>query len=146
MNNTDIVTSIDQRLTEAKAEIVRLEGARQALITSDAPTVTPKPRRARPATKRRKTVRRTREVVPAGKLTALLDGSDGMSTSELAKASAGRPDQILALLRDLEKADQVRRTGQRRGTRWHLITDEERIAARAAEIAAQGRRRTKRAA
>jgi hypothetical protein len=145
MNNTDIVTSIDQRLTEAKVEIARLEGARQALIPSDAPAVAPKPRRARRQTKRRNSVRRT-EVVPAGKLTALLDGSDGMSTSELAKASAGRPDQILALLRELEKADQVRRTGQRRGTRWHLITDEERIAARAAEIAAQGRRRAKKAA
>ena len=145
MNNTDIVTSIDQRLTEAKVEIARLEGARQALTHSDAPAVAPKPRRARRVTKRRKSVRRP-EVVPAGKLTALLDGSGGMSTSELAKASAGRPDQILALLRELEKADQVRRTGQRRGTRWHLITDEERIAARAAEIAAQGRRRAKKAA
>ncbi|HEY1774614.1 MAG TPA: hypothetical protein VGG41_00515 [Solirubrobacteraceae bacterium] len=146
MTNTDIVTSIDQRLTEAKAEIARLEGARQALITSDAPAVTPKPRRVRRETKPRKTVRRARDVVPAGKLTALLDGSDGMSTSELAKASAGRPNQILALLRDLEKADQVRRTGARRGTRWHLITDEDRIAARAAEIASQSKRRAKKAA
>ncbi len=145
MNNTDIVTSIDQRLTEAKVEIARLEGARQALTHSDASAVAPKPRRARRVTKGRTSVRRP-EVVPAGKLTALLDGSGGMSTSELAKASAGRPDQILALLRELEKADQVRRTGQRRGTRWHLITDEERIAARAAEIAAQGRRRAKKAA
>jgi hypothetical protein len=69
-----------------------------------------------------------------------------MSTSELAKASSGRPDQILALLRELEKDDQIRRTGQRRGTRWHLITDEDRVAARAAEIAAQSKRRSKKAA
>jgi hypothetical protein len=69
-----------------------------------------------------------------------------MSTSELAKATSGRPDQILALLRELEKTDQIRRTGERRGTRWHLITDEDRVAARAAEIAAQSKRRSSKAA
>ena len=84
--------------------------------------------------------------MPAGKLTALLDGSAAMSTSELAKATNGRPDQILSLLRELEKADQIRRSGERRGTRWHLITDEDRIAARAAEIAGQSKRRSKKAA
>jgi hypothetical protein len=146
MTNTDIVTSIDQRLTEAKAEIVQLEGARQALINGDAPAVKPKPRRLARKTTPRKTVRRDNEVVPAGKLTALLHGSAGMSTSELAKATNGRPDQILALLHELEKTDQIRHTGERRGTRWHLITDEDRIAARAAEIAAQRKRRSKTAA
>jgi hypothetical protein len=49
-------------------------------------------------------------------------------------------------LRELEKTDQIRRTGERRGTRWHLITDEDRVAARAAEIAAQSRRRSRKAA
>jgi hypothetical protein len=146
MTNTEIVASIDRRLTEAKAEIAQLEGARQALINSDAPAVTPKPRRVPRKTTRRKAVRRDNEVVPAGKLTALLDGAAGMSTSELAKATNGRRDQILALLRELEKTDQIRRTGERRGTRWHLITDEERIAARAAEITAQSKRRSKKAA
>ncbi|MGZ4249247.1 MAG: hypothetical protein ACXVUE_13205 [Solirubrobacteraceae bacterium] len=146
MTNTDIVTSIDQRLTEAKAEIAQLEGARQALIGNDASAVKPPPRPGARKRTPRKTVRRDNQVVPAGKLTALLDGSAGMSTSELARATDGRPDQILALLRELEKADQVRRTGERRGTRWHLITDEDRVAARAAEIAAQSKRRSTKAA
>ena len=141
MTNTDIVTSIDRRLAEAKAEIGRLEGARQALINGNAPAVTPIPRRLRREPTARNTARRAGEVVPAGKLTALLDGSTGMSTSELANATAGRPDQILGLLRELERTDQIRRTGERRGTRWHLITDEERIAARAGEIAAQSKHR-----
>jgi hypothetical protein len=142
MTNTDIVTSIDQRLTAAKAEIAQLEGARRALIDGGAVAVTPKPRRTTP----RKARRRHNEIVPAGKLTALLDGSAGMSTSQLAKATNGRPDQILALLRELEQADQIRRTGERRGTRWHLITDDDRIAARAADLAARGKRRSKKAA
>jgi hypothetical protein len=146
MTNTDIVTSIDQRLTEAKAEIAQLEDARQALINGDASAVKPKAPRVPPKRKPRKTVHRENEVVPAGKLTALLDGSAGMSTSELARATNGKPGQILSLLRELEKTDQIRRTGQRRGTRWHLITDEDRVAARAAEIAAQSKRRSKKAA
>ena len=145
MTNTDIVTSIDQRLTAAQAEIAQLESARRALINGDAPAVTPRPGGVPRKTMPRKTVRRDDAAVPAGKLTALLGGSAGMSTSELAKATNGRPDQILARLRELEKTDQVRRSGQRRGTRWHVITDEDRIMARAAEIAAQGKRRSKNA-
>jgi hypothetical protein len=146
MTNTDIVANIDQRLTAAKAEIAQLQSARQALLNGDPAAVKGKPRGLPRTTTPRKTVRRGNEVVPAGKLTALLDGSAGMSTSELAKATNGRADQILALLRELEKADQIRRTGERRGTRWHLITDEDRVAARAAEIAAQSKRRSKKAA
>jgi hypothetical protein len=161
MTTTDIVTGIDRRLAEAKAEIAQLEGARQALSNGAAPSATPTPRGTQPKTAPPKTAprktavrktaarraaRRGHEVVPAGKLTALLDGSTGMSTPELAKATNGKPDQILALLRELEKTDQIRRTGERRATRWHLITDEDRIAARAAEIAAQSRRRRKTAA
>src|SRR6202012_3731206 len=148
MTNTDIVTSIDQRLVQAKAEIAQLESPRTALINGDAPTAPTVTRRARRPTRtatRRRTVRRDSEVVPAGKLTALLDGSAGMSTSELAKATRGKPDQILALLRELEKSEQIRRTGERRGTRCHLITDEDRVAARAAEIAAQSKRRPSKA-
>jgi hypothetical protein len=139
MTTTDIVANIDQRLIDAKAEIGHLERARVALIDGATPAAKP----TRPRRSARKPARRTRDVVPTGKLTALLDGSAGMSTSELANATNGKPDQILALLRELEKADQVRRSGARRGTRWHLITDEDRIAARAAEIAAQSGRRSK---
>jgi hypothetical protein len=146
MTNTDIVANIDQRLSQAKAEIAQLQSARQALLNGGPAAVKRKPRGLPRKTTPRKTARRGNEVVPAGKLTALLDGSAGLSTSELAKATNGRADQILALLRELEKTDQIRRTGERRGTRWHLITDEDRVAARAAEIAAQSKRRPKKAA
>jgi predicted HTH transcriptional regulator len=136
MTTPDIVTSIDQRLTQAKAEITQLEGARLALISGAAPTAEAKPR-----TRRRRTLPGRQEAVPAGKITALLHDSTGMSTAELAQATNGNSAQILRLLRELEKTDHVRRTGERRGTRWHLITEEDRIATRAAEIAAQSKRR-----
>jgi uncharacterized small protein (DUF1192 family) len=131
MTTADIVTSINQRLVDAKAEIDRLEQARKALLSGDAPTPPQRPRR------RTRRAARAADVVPAGKLTALLQDSAGMSTAALAKAANGEPDEVRALLRDLENSEQVRRTGQRRGTRWHLITDDDRIAARTAEIARQ---------
>jgi hypothetical protein len=63
-----------------------------------------------------------------------------MTTSALAEQTGGNRDQILTLLRELEAAGRIRRTGQRRGTRWHAITDEDRIQARAAELAARRKR------
>ena len=48
----------------------------------------------------------------------------------------GATGAVLAtkLLHELEAAGQVRRSGARRSTVWQLITDEERIAQRAAEL------------
>jgi hypothetical protein len=47
---------------------------------------------------------------------------------------------VLGVLRELEAAGRARRTGQRRGTRWHAVTDEDRIRARAAELERQSKR------
>ena len=52
----------------------------------------------------------------------------------------GDRDQVLTLLRELEAAGRIRRTGQRRSTRWHVITDEDRIRERAAELASRRKR------
>ena len=82
---------------------------------------------------------RTVEVVPAGKLELLLSDTGGLPTSALAARANADRDQVLTLLRELETAGRVRRTGQRRATRWHAITDEERIQERAAELAARSR-------
>jgi hypothetical protein len=63
-----------------------------------------------------------------------------MRTAELAKAANGARAQVLALLKEQETAGEVRRSGTRAATRWHIITDEDRIAARAAELTAQSSR------
>jgi hypothetical protein len=138
MTITDIVANIDRRLAEARVELTHLQGARTALVNGAQRAAAPKPRKAR-----RKPARPAYQVVPAGKLTASLSGSEGMSTGALATATQGDPAQILALLKEQERAGEVRRTGTRAATRWHVVTDEERIAARAAELA--GRSRQKRA-
>lgn len=135
MTITDIVTNIDRRLADLDAEVAHLERARLALLDGSQPAPAPKARRApsKPADPKY-------QVVPAGKLTALLAGTDGLRTAELAKATDGDPAQILALLKEQESAGEVRRTGTRAATRWQVITDEDRIAARAAELTAQSRR------
>ena len=138
MTIADIVTNIDRRLAEVQAELTHLQGARTALLNGKQPAPASTSRRAR-----RKPSPVAHEVVPVGKLTALLTGSEGMSTRALARATNGDAGQILALLKEQEGAGQIRRTGVRAATRWHVITDEDRIAARAAEL--EGRSRPSRA-
>lgn len=93
------------------------------------------PRRARGG--RRAKPQRKTEIVPAGKLELLLADTGGLTTSALAEQTNGNRDQVLTLLRELETAGRIRRSGQRRSTRWHVITDEDRVAQRAAELAAR---------
>jgi hypothetical protein len=60
--------------------------------------------------------------------------SAGLSANAIAEQAGAGYNSTLKLLRDLEVASQVRRSGARRSTLWRLITDEERIAERAAEL------------
>jgi hypothetical protein len=88
----------------------------------------------------RRTARRASPTPSGDRLEALLIESGGVTTAELAERASGNRDQVLTLLRDLERAGRVRRTGQRRGTRWHAITDDDRIRQRIAELEASRRR------
>ncbi len=94
-----------------------------------------RPRKRAPTTSGPGT-RRTLGGIPADRLESLLSGDGGLTTSALAAQAGANRDQVLRLLRDLETAGRIRRTGQRRGTRWHAITDEDRIRERAAELEA----------
>jgi hypothetical protein len=146
-----IVDSIDSRLRELNREIETLGAARSALGNGGESRATPRPRATAPAptatapaptrkTARRKpraTAPRSGEVVPAGRLEVLLSENGGLTTSALAERTNGKRDQVLTLLRELEAAGRIRRSGQRRGTRWHAITDEDRIRERAAELASR---------
>jgi hypothetical protein len=155
MTTTQILDSIENRLRELNREIDTLTAARSALEARDAapaprpragearPEVTPaRPvapaRRAR--SRRRARTRTGAEVVPAGRLEALLSENGGLTTSALAEQTNGNRDQVLTLLRELETAGRIRRSGQRRSTRWHAITDEDRIRARAADLATRRKR------
>jgi hypothetical protein len=104
------------------------------------PGVTPR-RRQQSTRKRTPTVTRPRAgggVVQAESLERLLaDTPAGLSANAVAKRADVGYARTLKLLHDLEAAGQVRRSGSRRSTVWQVITDEERIAQRAAELERQ---------
>jgi hypothetical protein len=134
-----LAQSIDGRIRELSREIASLEDARSALIANGSSPSPPRKPRAKPAARRNPA--RTTKVLLAETAERMLAESDGLTTATVAtKAGAGR-DQVLALLRDLEQANRVRRSGQRRSTRWRAITDEDKIRERAAELASRSRRR-----
>lgn len=140
----EVVGSIDERLEQLRGEIERLTHAREALAANGAATAAPaKPARARrPARRRARTKQTTAatEVAPAGRLHKLLAESDGLSTAALAERANADTAQLLPLLREMEAAGRVRRSGQRRGTRWHAVaSQEEWVEQRAAELAARSR-------
>jgi DNA-binding IclR family transcriptional regulator len=64
----------------------------------------------------------------------LAETSARLSANAIAKRAGAGHARTLKLLHELEAAGQVRRSGSRRSTVWQLITDEERIAERAAEL------------
>lgn len=78
-------------------------------------------------------------IVPAGTIEVLLSGSESLTTTALAEQANGNRDHVLTVLRELETAGKVRRSGERRSVRWHAITDEDRVAARVAELEAQSK-------
>jgi hypothetical protein len=126
--------------TEAALSAIGKSSGTEATATSAPP---PGANGAAPSVRgRRGKPRRQAEVVPAGKLEALLVARDGMATGDLVAQTGGDRQQVLTLLRELEAAGRVRRTGQRRGTLWHAITDEDRIAARVAQLERQRSRPT----
>jgi hypothetical protein len=161
-----ILDSIENRLRKLNQEIDTLTAARSALdareteparrpraqasgaAAATAPATAPaaggrgsgRGPNQRPRSRRRAKPRAGTEVVPAGRLEALLSENGGLTTSALAERTNGDRDQVLTLLRELETAGRIRRTGQRRSTRWHVITDEDRIRERAAELASRRRR------
>jgi len=134
-----LVESIDGHIQELNGEIASLQNARSAL-TSDG-SDRRRSRKSPPRQRARRRTTRTTEVLFADRAERMLADGDGLTTAALATAAGADRDQVLTLLRDLEQAGRVRRTGQRRATRWHAITDEERIRERAAELASRSRRR-----
>lgn len=114
----------------------------RAAATSERSTkraVTSRKRRARNESRPAKPNRPV-EVLLAGKLEAILrDAGEGLNVVAIAKRANARATQVSDLLRELEAAGQVRRTGVGRASRWRLVTDEDRIAERVAELEARSR-------
>ncbi|MGA2927101.1 MAG: winged helix-turn-helix domain-containing protein [Solirubrobacteraceae bacterium] len=140
----EVLAAIEQRIAAAQTEIASLEVARSVLAGVGALTGRSvldgqseaggagRPRR-RSATRRPRTARRSRaDVAELKRLLAESDG--GLSGSALADLAGVPAATVRAQLRELERAGEVRSAGERRGTRWTLVSDEDRIAERVAEL------------
>jgi hypothetical protein len=149
------VESIDKRLDELTTEIERLERAQSALersglqagVDTEAPSPNGRPHvapaapreqraRARAGARTRAGAPRRRSATPREEdLEQVLAAAvDGLSANAIADSVGGGYQPTLKRLRELESAGRVRRLGTRRSTRWRLVTDEERIAERTAEL------------
>jgi hypothetical protein len=161
---TSLLTTMRQSLADAENDAERLRSAIAILEQADASTqATRRARTARrpagvatasaapaieppkaqtngaPATRKRKPAARkpAKSVVPLEKLLKVVGDKPGLTTTAIAKETGGEQSALLELLKESEQKGEVRRQGERRATSWYRITDEDRIAARAAEIAAQ---------
>jgi hypothetical protein len=98
----------------------------------------PAPGRRGAAASGRRRPRTANRTLNAQTLEQLLaQENDGASAGALATRAGASYTLTLKLLRELEAAGTVRRTGERRSTSWRLITDDDRIAERAAELEAR---------
>lgn len=144
----EISETIADRIREAKLQITTLQAARAALVTdtprpSPPPTgrpatpdpvgsVTPSSTRERPSPRSRS--RRSGNLV-AGRLEDLLRASEhGLSLVALAAAAEVSDAKVRHRLHELQREGGVRNSGSRRTSRWHLVSDEDRVAERAAEL------------
>ena len=125
-HSTELRAQLVRSIEQAESEVVALRSALAALDSSDH-SAKPGPRAratqsraAQPrATRRRRRGAAGTEVVPAGKIESLLGRSDGITTAELARQTNGGHEQILSMLKELERAGKAHRSGTRRSTRWH---------------------------
>jgi hypothetical protein len=140
-----LIQSIDGRIHHLNSEITSLEAARSALTANGGAPTASSTAESSPKPKNRRRRKSERKPPAPESVEQLLASSDGLTTAALAEQAGAGRDQVLALLRELEQARRVRRTGQRRATRWHAITDEDRIRERAEELATRSTRRRSRA-
>lgn len=142
MNIEQIVERIDAQIQAIAEEVSALQAARSALVggakarpTSRTPAVRPA---ATIAAGPRRTRRKGTDSVTVETVLALLSERGELSSGAIAKEVGGERVQVLARLRELERAGKVQRSGERRTTRWRAFTQDDWVAQRAAELAARG--------
>ncbi len=135
-----IVRSIDTRLHELRDEIATLTRAREELAAVTATVAAATPRRTRRSSRAKKRAYGDGSLSVEALHRVLAEDGNGLSTAELGERAHADPAHVLPRLRELEAAGRVRRTGQKRSTRWHAVASEEEwIAQRAEELAARSR-------
>ena len=121
----DIKATIGQ-LTAERDKLDKAIQALQALEDSSAPAPrapasrTRRTRRARPATTTNGATANGKGLT-SEKVVRLVT-TDGVAASQIRKQTGGSAEAVLRVLKQLESDGTVKRTGQRRSTKWHLTS------------------------
>jgi hypothetical protein len=143
MEITQVIEQLRTQLAETEADAQRLRTAVEALEGSVEST--PAPARARRSTRGRATRSRTSNGRSAGKVALTPDvvvklvTPEGVPARDIRSQVNGSDNQVLKVLKDLESEGKIKRTGQRRATKWHLVTTNGASATRAAKPARRTR-------
>jgi hypothetical protein len=131
MEMTQVVDQLRAQLAETEANAQRLRTAIEALEGSGVQTSTDT--RVRPRGRRAVRGRAARSGSSngrtAGKAALSPDAVikvvtvEGVPAREIRAQVSGSDNQVLKVLKDLESEGKIKRTGQRRATRWHRVTD-----------------------
>ncbi len=113
----DLLRSMRQRLADAEADAAALRAAITVLKRDDDPPARASAPRWRA---RASDDRDARTVAPLGTLLTAVGDHPGQTNSWLAKHTGGEQSQLLVLLKEAEADGQLRRSGERRGTRWWI--------------------------
>ena len=118
----DIKATIGQ-LTAERDKLDQAIRALQALEDASGPA--PRATAPRAARARRTTRSNANGASAAGKVltpdkVVKLVTSEGVPASEIRQKTGGSPDAVLRVLKQLESDGAVKRSGERRSTKWHL--------------------------
>jgi hypothetical protein len=137
MEIKQVIEQLRTQLTETEADAQRLRTAIEALEGSVESSAAPA--RGRPSPRSRATRQRTSNGRTANGQTAngrsagkvaltpavvvSLVTPEGVPARDIRSRVNGSDNQVLKVLKDLESEGKIKRTGQRRATKWHRVTD-----------------------
>ena len=137
MDISQVIEQLQTQLAETEADAQRLRTAIAALEGSveSTPAAPPRGRRSARgrATRQRTSNGRSSKVALTPDVVVKLVTPEGVPAREIRSQVNGSDNQVLKVLKDLESEGKVKRTGQRRATKWHLVTENGRSATRAAK-------------
>jgi predicted Rossmann fold nucleotide-binding protein DprA/Smf involved in DNA uptake len=149
MEITQVIEQLQAQLAETEADAQRLRTAIAALegTVESSPAPSRARRSARGRTTRQRTSNgrtassgRTAKVALTPDVVVKLVTPEGVPARDIRAQVNGSDNQVLKVLKDLESEGKIKRTGQRRATKWHLATANGRSAASATKPTRRTRR------
>jgi predicted Rossmann fold nucleotide-binding protein DprA/Smf involved in DNA uptake len=137
MEISQVIEQLRAQLAETEADAQRLRTAIEALEGSVESR--PAPARARRSARGRATRTRSSNGRAASKVALTPDvvidlvTPEGVPARDIRSKVNGSDNQVLKVLKDLESEGKIKRTGQRRATKWHRVSGNAAVAASVAK-------------